>query len=73
VLREELGYTWHFIKSIDADGMRLNEGWFKGPFTPKTMRATIIGLSQPRRSSGRFRLITRISTFTIRCRKPKRS
>lgn len=32
--REELGYTWHFIKSIDADGMRLNEGWFKGPFTP---------------------------------------
>lgn len=33
-LREELGYTWHFIKSIDADGMRLNEGWFKGPFTP---------------------------------------
>ncbi len=33
-LREELGYTWHFIKSIDADGMRLNEGWFNGPFTP---------------------------------------
>ncbi|MCY3831858.1 MAG: M14 family zinc carboxypeptidase [Chloroflexi bacterium] len=33
-LREELGYTWYFIKSIDADGMRLNEGWFKGPFTP---------------------------------------
>jgi hypothetical protein len=33
-LRLELGYTWHFIKSIDSDGMRLNEGWFKGPFTP---------------------------------------
>ncbi len=33
-LRAELGYTWHFIKSIDADGMRLNEGWFAGPFTP---------------------------------------
>ncbi len=33
-LRAELGYTWHFIKTIDADGMRLNEGWFKGPFTP---------------------------------------
>ena len=32
-LRHELGYTWHFIKAIDADGMRLNEGWFKGPFT----------------------------------------
>lgn len=33
-LREELDYTWHFIKTIDVDGMRLNEGWFKGPFTP---------------------------------------
>lgn len=33
-LRRELGFTWHFIKTIDADGMRLNEGWFKGPFTP---------------------------------------
>lgn len=32
-LRRELGYTWHFIKAIDSDGMRLNEGWFKGPFT----------------------------------------
>ena len=31
-LRDELGYTWHFIKAIDADGMRLNEGWFKGPY-----------------------------------------
>lgn len=33
-LRRELGFSWHFIKSIDADGMRLNEGWFSGPFTP---------------------------------------
>lgn len=33
-LREEMGFTWHFIKCIDSDGMRLNEGWFKGPFTP---------------------------------------
>lgn len=33
-LREELDFTWHFIKSIDSDGMRLNEGWFNGPFTP---------------------------------------
>lgn len=32
-LRRELGYTWHFIKTIDADGMRLNEGWFKGPYS----------------------------------------
>ena len=33
-LRREMDYTWHFIKCIDSDGMRLNEGWFKGPFTP---------------------------------------
>lgn len=32
-LREELDYTWYFIKCIDCDGTRLNEGWFKGPFT----------------------------------------
>ena len=32
-LRAELGYNWHFIKCIDADGTRLNEGWFRGPFS----------------------------------------
>ena len=32
ILRAELGYNWHFIKCIDADGTRLNEGWFRGPF-----------------------------------------
>lgn len=32
-LREELDYTWYFIKCIDCDGTRLNEGWFKAPFT----------------------------------------
>ena len=32
-LRAQLGYNWHFIKCIDADHMRLNEGWFRSPFT----------------------------------------
>jgi len=32
-LREFLGYTWYLVKCIDPDGARLNEGWFKGPFT----------------------------------------
>jgi hypothetical protein len=32
-LRERLGYTWYLIKCIDPDGTRLNEGWFKGPFS----------------------------------------
>jgi len=31
--RNEFGYTWYLIKSIDVDGTKLNEGWFKGPFT----------------------------------------
>lgn len=34
-LRELFGYTWYVIKCIDPDGTRLNEGWFKGPFTPR--------------------------------------
>ncbi|WP_040214519.1 M14 family zinc carboxypeptidase [Clostridium polynesiense] len=32
-LREELDYTWYLIKSIDVDGTKLNEKWFKGPYT----------------------------------------
>lgn len=28
-LREELSYTFHIIKSVDPDGTKLNEGWFK--------------------------------------------
>lgn len=29
----QTGLTWYLIKCIDPDGTRLNEGWFKGPFT----------------------------------------
>jgi hypothetical protein len=32
-LLQSMGYTWYLIKCIDPDGTRLNEGWFKGPFT----------------------------------------
>lgn len=32
-LRDGLGFTWYIIKCIDPDGVRLNENWFKGPFT----------------------------------------
>jgi hypothetical protein len=31
---DSLDYTWYFIKAIDPDGAALNEGWFKGDFTP---------------------------------------
>ncbi len=32
-LREAMDYTWYLINCIDPDGTRLNEGWFKGPFS----------------------------------------
>jgi len=32
--REWTGFRWVLIKCADPDGTRLNEGWFKGPFTP---------------------------------------
>ncbi len=31
---DKLDFTWYIVKCIDPDGARLNEGWFKGPFTP---------------------------------------
>ena len=31
---DRLDYTWYIVKCIDPDAARLNEGWFKGPFTP---------------------------------------
>jgi hypothetical protein len=35
-LRESLGYTWYLVKCIDPDRTRLNEGWFKEPFSMAT-------------------------------------
>lgn len=32
-LRDELDYTWYIVKAWDADGLRLNEKWLKGPYT----------------------------------------
>ncbi|SDU53091.1 M14 family zinc carboxypeptidase [Jiangella alkaliphila] len=32
-LLDRMGYTWHVVPCIDPDGMRLNEGWFRGPLT----------------------------------------
>lgn len=31
---DRLDFTWYIVKCIDPDGARLNEGWFRGPFTP---------------------------------------
>ena len=32
-LRDELDYTWYVVKAWDADGLRLNEKWLKGPYS----------------------------------------
>lgn len=32
-LRRRLGHRWRIVACIDPDGLRLNEGWLKGPFT----------------------------------------
>ncbi|MCS7384457.1 MAG: M14 family zinc carboxypeptidase [archaeon GB-1867-097] len=34
-LREKSNTTWYIIKCIDPFGARLNEGWFKGEWSPK--------------------------------------
>jgi hypothetical protein len=33
--RKEMNITWLFIKAADRDGLELNKGWLKGPFTIK--------------------------------------
>ena len=33
-LRKLLDFTLHIVKVSDPDGAKLNEGWFKGSFTP---------------------------------------
>jgi hypothetical protein len=32
-LRRRLALTWHVVTNADPDGLRLNEGWLRGPFT----------------------------------------
>lgn len=33
--RDAFDFTWYLVKVADVDGTKLNEGWFKGPFTPR--------------------------------------
>lgn len=33
--RDKMNTTWYIVKCIDPFGARLNEGWFKGEWTPK--------------------------------------
>lgn len=36
VLRQDGGYSFHFIPAIDVDGVALNEGWIDAPLAPET-------------------------------------
>lgn len=31
--RNKFDFTWYIVKAADVDGAKLNEGWFKGPYT----------------------------------------
>jgi hypothetical protein len=33
LLRARLGHRWRIVDCADPDGLRLNEGWLRGPFT----------------------------------------
>ncbi|MEM0262695.1 MAG: M14 family zinc carboxypeptidase, partial [Nitrososphaerota archaeon] len=35
-LRKLYNYTWVVVKAVDVDGLKMNEGWFKKPFTIET-------------------------------------
>ncbi|WP_157201191.1 M14 family zinc carboxypeptidase [Massilia sp. Root351] len=43
-LRKDLGYTWHFIRSIEPDGLRRNEAWLD---TPHDVGAYLRGFFRP--------------------------
>lgn len=34
--RQRRGYRWHFIKAIDPEGLRMNDGWIAAPLTPES-------------------------------------
>ncbi|MEM4675145.1 MAG: M14 family zinc carboxypeptidase [Nitrososphaerota archaeon] len=35
-VRKALDYTWIVVKAVDVDGLKMNEGWLKKPFTIRT-------------------------------------
>jgi hypothetical protein len=39
--REQRGFAWHFIKAIDPDGLRLNDGWLRRPRSLRTYNENV--------------------------------
>ena len=62
-LRDTYDYTWHLIGCVDPDGLRLNEGWFAGPFTPRNYARHFSAHPPSGRSSGPSRSPTRVHYF----------
>src|SRR5262249_24825724 len=62
--QEQRGFRWHFVKAIDPEGLRLNEGWLK---KPRTFRNYIENFFRPalaRQGEMTFPLHTDGVTFT---------
>lgn len=69
-LRQRLSYSWTVVPCIDPDGMRLNEGWFKGPSCVATTDVTSTAPPAKNRWSGPSRSGTRKPISTLCCPKP---
>ena len=64
-LRQALDYTFYIIKVWDVDGVRLNEPWFKGPFSI-TITCVTSSVRRPRaRWTGPFQLTIKTCIFMI--------
>lgn len=62
-LRRDFDYTWYLIKCIDIDGTRLNEGWFKGPFSPANYIRDFYRPAMPQQVEWTFPLEYKSYTF----------
>lgn len=62
-LRNELDFTWYLIKCIDVDGTRLNEGWFKGPFSPANYIRDFYRPAMPQQVEWTFPITYKSYTF----------
>ena len=67
---EGIDYTWYFVKAWDADSVKLNEGWFKGPFTIKNYVRNHFRPALFEQVDWSFPLITRNCIITLAVRRP---
>lgn len=61
--RERRGLRWHFIKAIDPEGLRLNEGWLKKPRTLRNYSANVFRPALDRQPDATFPLECSVHRF----------